>query len=156
MVRTPTPPKATELQRYSGPNHTANGRSSPYPLSRLAAPISLVDTAREIEAASQSLAHQTNAQLRLIAEQMQNLQQQAERIIERTKADLELHQAHCQFTKVPGQTYHLYEHPIRGKYFSRLSPADYRGAVPQPYIGSYRPEFDSSWTQVFTSEQGED
>lgn len=145
-----------DLERYSGPNHLGASNSSPYPTQRLSASISLVDTAREIERASASVAHQTNAQLRLIAEQMQYLEQQARRIVEKAEADLRLHQAHCNFTKVPGHVYHLYDHPSYGCYLSLLSPADYRDQPPYPYLGSYRLQPDNTWTDVANASSNAD
>jgi len=47
---------------------------------------------------------------------------QAQRILESAKRDTQLHHASCNFTKVPGHTYHLYERSDGTTYFSMLAP----------------------------------
>lgn len=133
--------------KYQGPNLTLPERASPYPTARGNSAITLVDTAREIERAGESLAHQTNAQLRLIAEQIRWLQEQAQRIVHEAERNLELHRARCSFRRVPGNTYHLYRSE-NGTFFSLLSPADYGGAPPHEFLGSYRLEPDDTWTEL--------
>jgi hypothetical protein len=133
--------------KYSGPNVTLPERASPYPVTRQARPITLVDHAREIERASASLAHQTNAQLRFIAEQIRWLQEQARRIVEEAAAHLDLHRTPCPFQRLQGHTYHLYR-KHGAVFFSMLSPEDYGGHPPHEYLGSHRLEEDDSWTDV--------
>lgn len=134
-------------EKYTGQNLDLPAHSLPYPTSRLSASISLVDTAREIERAHESIARQTHAQLKLIAEQIRYLQAQAQRIVSDAEANLELHRARCSFRRVPGHAYHLYEKDD-GRFFSLLSPNDYGGSPPHRYLGSYRLEADDSWTPL--------
>jgi hypothetical protein len=134
-------------KKYSGPNLAVPPRLSPYPTSRLARATTLVDHAREIERAGASLAHQTNAQLRLIAEQIRFLQEQARRIVEQADVHLKLHRIPCSFRRLPGNVYHVYQKED-GPAFSLLSPDDYGGEPPHPYAGSYRLEDDDSWTRM--------
>ena len=49
--------------KYSGDNFRGSDNASPYPVSRLGAPISLVDSARIIDSASSKVALRTKAQL---------------------------------------------------------------------------------------------
>ncbi len=135
-------------RKHSGPNHLGPAHSSPYPTHRLSAAISLVDTAKEIEAASAAVAHQTNAQLRLIADQIRHLQDQAQAVMEKAKADLALHQAECNLRKIPGKTYHLYRRPSGHSFFSLLSPEDHQGQPPHTFVGSFRLEADQTWTPL--------
>ncbi len=134
--------------KYTGPNHLGPSHSSPYPTQRLSSAISLVDTAKQIEAASAAVAHQTSSQLRLIAEQIQHLQNQAQSILQKAKADLALHQAECNLRKIPGKTYHLYERTPGHSYFSLLSPADHQNQPPHAFLGSFRLEADQTWTPL--------
>jgi hypothetical protein len=90
--------------KYSGANVCGAEHSSPYPVGRLAAPISLVDTAKEIEAASASVALRTNAQLEVVLEQMRVLQQRAREIIDQAARDVDLIHVECRFRRVPGRT----------------------------------------------------
>ena len=133
--------------KYSGDNIRGADHASPYPVSRLAAPISLVDTAKEIESASASVALRTNAQLEVILEQMRALQQRAREIIDQAARDVDLIHVECRFRRVPGRTYHLYERENGHRYFSMLAP-DELGYASATFIGSFRFEYDQSWTRM--------
>jgi hypothetical protein len=113
----------------------------------------LVQVAEQIESASESIAHQTTAQLRLIADQIQHLQEQARGLLQKARIDVALHQARCNFQKVPGKTYHLYQRSSGETLLSLLSPGDYGGHPPHTHLGSYRLEADQSWTDVQTIAQ---
>ncbi|MFW5926235.1 MAG: DUF2452 domain-containing protein [Myxococcota bacterium] len=127
--------------KHQGPEH-----ASPYPLSRLAAPIDLVDAAREIEKADETIRSHVGSKLRVIVEQMRALRDQAQSVMEEAHRDAELHRAVCRFQKRPGRIYHLYRKPDDSLYFSMLSPEDWGQAPPHSYEGSYRLEADMSWT----------
>jgi hypothetical protein len=131
--------------KYSGDNVPGAGYASPYPVSRLGAPVSLVDAARMIEAASAQVAMRTNAQLEVIVEQMRALQARARDIVEQAARDVELIHVECRFRRVAGRIYHLYERPDGHRYFSMLSPAE-RGST--GFVASYRYEHDQSWTRL--------
>lgn len=64
------------------------------------------------------------------------------------KRDAQLHHAACNFTKVPGHIYHLYEKRDGTYYFSMLSPQEWGGNSPHHHIGSYQLEYDHSWTPL--------
>lgn len=128
---------------YRGPS-----RAAPYPLRTLSAPISLVDAAREIERADQWIASTANAKLEAIAEQMRALRAQAEDVLRRAREDAELHRAEARFRRLPGKIYHLYERSPGQRYWSVLSPGDWRDCPPHHFLGSYRLEVDHSWTPV--------
>lgn len=110
--------------------------------------MSLVDSAKMIEAASETVALRTNSELRSIVEQMQALQQKARSILESAQRDLELHQAECRFQRVAGRVYHLYGRSDGRRYFSMLAPDDYGKNPPDEHLGSYRYEADESWTPL--------
>lgn len=55
--------------------------------------------------------------------QIRFLQMQARKILDETKTNQGLHAAACNFRKVPGKLYHLYERESGQTYFSMLSPA---------------------------------
>jgi hypothetical protein len=123
------------------PDHT-----SPYPVSRLAPAFNLVDLAKEIAQADEMLTNRAGSQLKLIAEQVKMLQQQAKSILEQTARDQQIHRARCNFQKKPGQIYHLYQNHQGDSLLSMLSPDDWQGRPPNRFIGSYRLESDRSWT----------
>jgi len=122
--------------------------ASPYPVSRLAPPVTLVDLAKEIEAAERLVDTRLNTGLRVIAEQIESLREQARALLLKARNDQELHRATCPFRKIPGQVYSLYRRPGGESYFSRLSPNDWSGAPPHEFLGSYRLEADFSWVRV--------
>jgi hypothetical protein len=134
---------AEKKPRFEGPH-----RAAPYPLSRLSAPVSLVDAAREIEHADQWIASTANARLSQIAAQMQALRAQAETVLQKAREDAELHRAEARFHRLPGKTYHLYERPDASRYWSLLSPEEWGGKPPHAFVASYRLEADRSFTRV--------
>jgi hypothetical protein len=111
-------------QKYSGENFRGADHASPYPVSRLGAPVSLVDMARVIESASAKVALRTNAQLDVIVEQMKALQERAREIIEQASRDVDLIHAECRLHRVAGRVDHLYERPDGHRFFSMLGPDD--------------------------------
>lgn len=136
-----------ELKKYEGRElHRGPDRSAPYPVSRLAPSIDLVDMAREISHADTMLNNRVGAKLKVIADQIKALQAAAHAVLEEAKHDQELHHADCAFKRQPGKVYYLYERADGSRYFSMLSPQDWRGAPPHPFAGAYRLEADLSWT----------
>jgi hypothetical protein len=117
-------------------------------LSRLSGPVSLVDVAREIEQADQWIASTSTAKLSVIAEQMRALRQSAQAVLEKAERDAALHRAEARFKRYPGRVYHLYERAGGVPYWSLLSPEDWGGSPPHPFLGSYRLESDQSFTQL--------
>lgn len=82
----------------------------------------IVALAAEIQNADLALRNGATGKLSLIVEQIQFLQAQARRILEETDISKNLHQAACNFRKIPGTIYHLYRRDSGQKYISMLSP----------------------------------
>lgn len=133
---------------YRGPQ-----RSAPHALSRLSGPVSLVDVAREIEQADAFLSSTTSAKLHVIADQMRALREAAQAVLEKAERDARLHRAEARFKRYPGRVYHLYQRVDDSLYWSLLSPAEWNGAPPHPFVASYRLEADQSFTEL-GSERG--
>ena len=140
-------------QKKSEENHQGTDHSSPYPVSRLAPPIQLVDLARQIEEADLMIGTQVNAKLRVISEQIRKLQDQARDVLDKANQDQDLHRVKCNFKRIPGHTYHLYGKADGSRYFSMLSPDDWHGGPPAEYIGPYRLGADMSWTPAGDGEE---
>ncbi|HKJ65337.1 MAG TPA: DUF2452 domain-containing protein [Desulfopila sp.] len=121
---------------------------SPYPVSRLAPAFELVDLAEEIAKADDLLSMQTGGKLKLLADQIRRLQEEAHTLLEKTRRDQQLHRAECNFRKKPGQIYHLYKKKDQSLIISMLSPADWGGRKPYGYEGSFRLESDMGWTEM--------
>ena len=135
--------------------HTGQDNSAPYPVSRMAPAFELVDLAKEISQADATLNNHVNSKLRVIADQIRHLQQEAHKILEETQKDQLLHRAACQFKRQPGKVYHLYQKQDGRLYFSLLSPQDWQQTPPHTFIGSYRLENDMSWTDINRDEHSE-
>ena len=136
------------LKKYSGDNHQDGDRSAPYPVSRMAPATELVDLARQIEEADQMLGNVVHGKLKVIADQMKSLQQEAKAILAASARDQQLHRAQCRFKREPGKIYHLYKRSEDAFYFSMLSPKEWGGAPPHAFVGSFRLENDMSWTPL--------
>jgi len=142
---------ATDSDRDVSADESAalvSNRALPYPSSRLAARIDLVDMAQEIEKADHSLGLVVGSKLSVIRDQMRALQEQARRLLEEASESARLHRAKCSFRKIPGKVYHLYRRSEDDLYFSMLSPEEWGGAPPHVYQGSYRLEVDLSFTRI--------
>lgn len=121
---------------------------SPYPVSRMAPSFDLVDLAKEIAKADDMLSIQTNGKLRILADQIRALQEEAQKILQEARQSQELHRAECNFQKKAGKIYYLYEKFTGELVFSMLSPEDWGSALPHKYKGSFKLENDMSWHQV--------
>lgn len=139
-------------QRHDGPNHPGDSRSSPYPVSRLAPPIDLVDTARQIAEADQRVGTAVHGKLEVIARQIQALQAQAREILKEGVEAARLHRASCNFPKKIGHVYHLYRRGDGSLYFSMLSPENWRDAPPHAFEGSFRLQPDMTWAAATQNE----
>lgn len=108
------------------------------------------DLERLVEALKNSETHVKNTafnKLDVIAEQIKFLQKQAHEILENASKDAELHSVPCNFVKVPGQIYHLYQRPSGDKLWSMVSPTEF-GTTKNTHLGSYRMEVDRSFTRA--------
>lgn len=143
-------------KKYQGTAHEGPDRSSPYPVSRLAPAIELVDLAREIGEADRMLNVRVSSKLKVIADQIRALQNEARSVLDEAKQDQELNHARCSFQRKPGNAYHLYKEKNGSTYFSMLSPDDWQGKPPHDFIGSYRLESDMSWTKLGVEHQEDD
>ncbi len=132
----------------SNDQHEGPARTSPYPMSRLAPVHELVDLATQIAEADAMVGAVASARLDTIAAQMRALQDEARRVLEETRRDLELHRARCAFAKRPGHVYHVYARADAEAWFSMVGPDEWGARDPGRFLGSYRLELDQSWTRV--------
>ncbi len=131
-----------------GAVHRGADNSAPYPVSRLAPAVELVDMVREIAEADNMLTSVAHGKLKVIADQVRALQQEARAVLDATRRDQMLHRAQCNFKRLPGHIYHLYKRADGTRYFSMLSPEEWGGKPPHDYEGSFRMENDRSWTPL--------
>ncbi|XP_017022492.1 uncharacterized protein C1orf50 homolog [Drosophila kikkawai] len=108
----------------------------------------IIALAQQIQNADKQLKNTTCHKLGVIMDQIKMLQAQAMDILKESNINRELHGAACNFNKKPGQIYHLYQRASGQNYFSMLSPQEWNHSVDQTFKGSYRLEFDMSWTPV--------
>lgn len=135
-------------KKYKGENVRPPTHRSPYPVSRLSPAIELVELARELGEADDMLTVQATAQLRLLAEQMEQLRARARKVLAETRENQELHRAECGFTKKPGHTYHLYRKKSGRLVFSLVGPAEWGTGPPFDYVATYRLELDKTWKKL--------
>uniref|UniRef100_A0A914WRX5 Uncharacterized protein n=1 Tax=Plectus sambesii TaxID=2011161 RepID=A0A914WRX5_9BILA len=109
-------------------------------------PMDLVELARQVQKSEEFVRARAVGRLGIIAEQMRHLQQQARRVLEEAQLDDALHHAACNFKKIPGHIYHLFEKPSGQKYWSMISPEEWGGKCANKYLGTFRLEADQSWT----------
>ncbi|CAD7078857.1 unnamed protein product [Hermetia illucens] len=108
----------------------------------------IISLATQIQRADEAVKDVACGKLALILEQIKMLQSQAKRILEETEHNNSLHHAACNFQKVPGQIYHLYQNESGQNLFSMLSPEEWGSSCPHKFLGSYRLERDSTWTPI--------
>ncbi|XP_025829972.1 uncharacterized protein C1orf50 homolog [Agrilus planipennis] len=110
-------------------------------------PSDLVQLAEEIQKADTMIHATAYNKLQVIAEQIKFLQKQAQKILLDAKTNKDLHHAACNFVKIPGNIYHLYERLSGQQYFSLVAPEEWSNC-PHKHLGSFRLEQDHSWTPV--------
>lgn len=125
-----------------------NRRSLAFGTSTLDPAIRLVDRAKEIELAHESIQSHTNTKLELILKQIRNLQKEAEHVIEQAEVDSELHSIKCNFEKQVEQPYHLYAKQDGNKYFSFVSPEEWGNNPPHEFLGTYIMKGDRSFKRI--------
>lgn len=86
--------------------------------------------------------------LDVISNQIKFLQKQAHDILSSASRDSDLHRVPCNFVKVPGQIYHLYERQSGEKFWSMISPEEFGASNLNEHLGSYRMEVDRSYTKA--------
>jgi hypothetical protein len=136
--------------------HRGAAHSSPYPVSRLAPAFDSGELAAEVALAESMLSVRTGAKLRVIADQIKLLQQEARKVLADAKEEQTLTRARCAFKRIPGRTYHLYRKSDGEPFFSMLAPAEWGGTVPYEFLGSYRLERDYSWTPADRADRPDD
>eukprot|EP00055_Hartaetosiga_balthica_P010367 m.44025 g.44025 ORF g.44025 m.44025 type:complete len:193 (+) comp7142_c1_seq1:93-671(+) len=119
---------------------------SPQAVHRMHDPEDLVRLAAFVQNADEATKASVGGKLELISEQIKRLQEDARRVLDEAKRDMELNHAKCNFKRIPNKIYHLYRKPTGDTYFSMLSPKEWGSGLQDEFIGSYKLEFDMSWT----------
>lgn len=82
----------------------------------------IISLAHQIQTADVSIRNSATGKLTMILDQIKFLQAQAQTILEESEKSMNLHKAACNFRKVPGSIYHLYQRDSGQNYLSMLSP----------------------------------
>lgn len=82
----------------------------------------IISLAHQIQTADVSIRNTATGKLTMILDQIKFLQGQAQKILEESENSMNLHKAACNFRKVPGNIYHLFQRESGQKYISMLSP----------------------------------
>jgi len=115
----------------------------------------LIELAQQIQTCDASIKSAASSKLRTILDQMRSLQAQAKGVLEDAKRDAELHHSACNFKKIPGKLYYLYQRPSGSSYISMLSPEEWGSTCPHTFLACYKLEFDFSWTPLEYVEKNE-
>ena len=83
--------------------HKGSDSTSPYPVSSLSPNFELVDLAKQISEADAMINTRVSAKLKVIADQIKALQQEAKSALEEAQLDQQLHNAACNFKRIPGK-----------------------------------------------------
>lgn len=146
-------PKAEALVRYTSSNVEFVERASPYPVSRLAPPIDIVDIARQIRDADQLLSTVAEHKLAVIAEQIRNLQAKAKEILEAAQTAYDLHRVPCNFVKRVGAIVYLYQRSNGARLFSIVAPHEWGPAPPYAFVAAYRLGADMSYEPILPTSE---
>uniref|UniRef100_A0A0N5AGU9 DUF2452 domain-containing protein n=1 Tax=Syphacia muris TaxID=451379 RepID=A0A0N5AGU9_9BILA len=106
----------------------------------------IVDLAKKVQEAHDFVQNRAFTRLSAIAEQIKFLRAQAEKALIEAKRDEELHNVACNFQKVPGKIYYLYQQRNGTKFFSMISPEEWGSLNENEFIAAYKLEADRSWT----------
>ena len=142
-------------KKYKGEKHGGCDHTSPYPVSRQSPAIELVELAKEVAEADDLLSVQAVGKLRMLAEQIEDLQEKAQEILADTRRNQQLHRIPCGVKKRVGEIYYLYRRSDKTMIFSIVSPQEWgeqRGESGLSFLGSYRLEADRSFTVVEVDE----
>ncbi|VDM70104.1 unnamed protein product [Strongylus vulgaris] len=85
-----------------------------------ASPDDLVALAQQLSTANELVKTRACDRLRSIAEQMEQLQKAAVKVLEEAKRDEELHNTPCNVQKYPGRIYHLYCRSDGSSFMSKI------------------------------------
>ncbi|XP_028402950.1 uncharacterized protein C1orf50 homolog [Dendronephthya gigantea] len=129
------------------PSEASSSLVDPRTVHRLSDPTDIVSLAKEVQKADDFVKCIATSKLIVIADQIRHLQNQARKVLEEAKEDAVLHHAACNFKKIPGKMYHLYLRKDGTSYFSIISPEEWGNACPHHFRGSYKLEYDMSWTK---------
>lgn len=83
-----------------------------------------------------------------ISDQMRFLRQQLVNAVQEAQESSALNHTPCNFRKVPGNVYYLYQRPSEQNYFSLLSPSDWNEKPPHQFCGSYLYDHDFTWKKL--------
>uniref|UniRef100_A0A8C2NCS3 DUF2452 domain-containing protein n=1 Tax=Capra hircus TaxID=9925 RepID=A0A8C2NCS3_CAPHI len=118
------------------PNPGGLALVSPHRTHRAGDPLDLVALAEQVQ----------KVRRRVIAEQIEHLQEQARKVLEDARRDADLHHVACNMVKKPGNIYYLYKRESGQQYFSIISPEEWGTSRPHDFLGAYKLQHDLSWT----------
>ena len=86
------------------------------------------------------------AKIKVLFKQMQNIKKEIEEIIEESLETDELNNVKCNFKKIPGSYYYLYQKPDTTLFFSILSPEEWN--THNVFINKYFYDYDLSLIKI--------
>ena len=84
--------------------------------------------------------------LKILLRQMESLKKEIEEVINESIKSQNLDQIKCNFKKIPGKTYFLYQEPEKDLFFSMLNPKEW--TTKNIFMGEYYYDYDFSFNKV--------
>ncbi|CAD5215631.1 unnamed protein product [Bursaphelenchus xylophilus] len=104
---------------------------------------------KSLIAAKETVRISANSKLSALGKQMDFLIKEANKIVEQSKRDEQLHNIPCNFKKIAGNVYYLYKRGNGTEFFSMLSPDEWGRQLNNfEYVGGYRLDGDYGFTCV--------
>ena len=86
------------------------------------------------------------AKLKILFRQFENIKKEIEEVINDSVESQNLESIPCNFKKVPGKTYHLYQKPNQECFFSMLNPNEWK--TKNIFLGSYYYDYDLTFSKT--------
>ena len=89
------------------------------------------------------------AKLKILFKQMENIKREIEEVIQESITSENLEKIKCNFKKIPGKNYYLYQKSEEDYFFSMLSPKEWKSS--NIFVGEYFYDYDHTFQKIQTS-----
>jgi hypothetical protein len=86
------------------------------------------------------------AKLKVLFKQMENIKKEIEEVINESIESQNLDSVKCNFKKIPGNSYFLYQEPEKELFFSILNPKEWK--TKNIFMGEYYYDYDLSFNKI--------
>lgn len=86
------------------------------------------------------------SKLKILFKQMENIKREIEEVVKESVEVEKLEKIKCNFKKIPGKNYYLYQNPDEEYFFSMLSPKEWNSK--NNFIDEYFYDYDHTFQKV--------